>query len=64
MNCLQLYKGEDILSVKRLGLTLSTFRKIQSEEAQVYMTPKWQVKSKKWYKKMQEQDKLKKIKNN
>ena len=64
MNCLQLYKGEDILSVKRLGLTLSTFRKIQSEEAQIYMTPKWQVKSKKWYKKMQEQDKLKKIKIN
>ena len=64
MNCLQLFEGEDILSVKRLGLTLSTFRKIQSEEAQIYMTPKWQVKSKKWYKKMQEQDKLKKVKNN
>ena len=64
MNCLQLYKGEDILSVKRLGLTLSTFRKIQSEEAQIYMTPKWRVKSKKWYKEMQEQDKLKKVKNN
>ena len=64
MNCLQLYKGEDILSVKRLGLTLSTFRKIQSEEAQVYMTPKWQVKSKKWYKEMREQDRLyNKLKN-
>ena len=62
MNCLQLYEGEDILSVKRLGLTLSTFRKIQSEEAQVYMTPKWEVKSKKWYKEMQEQNKLKKNK--
>jgi len=61
-NCLQLFEGEDILSVKRLGLTLSTFRKIQSEEAQVYMTPKWEVKSKKWYKEMQEQDKLKKNK--
>ena len=59
MNCLQLFEGEDIVSVKRLGLTMSTFRKIQSEEAQVYMTPKWQVKSKKWYKEMQERQKIK-----
>ena len=32
MNCFQLFEGEDIVSVKRLGLTLSTFRKIKSEE--------------------------------
>ena len=41
MNCLQLFKGEDIVSVKRLGLTLSTLRKIQSEDAREYMSPKW-----------------------
>ena len=41
MNCLQLFKGEDIVSVKRLGLTLSTLRKIQSEEAREYMSLKW-----------------------
>ena len=50
MNCLQLFEGDDILSVKRQGLTLSTFRKIQSQEAQFYLTPKWNPKSKKWYK--------------
>ena len=41
MNCFQLFKGEDIVSVKRLGLTLSTFRKIQSEEAREYLTKEW-----------------------
>ena len=57
MNCFDLYKGEEILSVKRLGLTLAAFKKIESEEGQVYMTPKWNVKNTKWYKEMREKDK-------
>ena len=63
MNCFQLFEGEDLVSVKRLGLELSTFRKIQSKEAQVYNTEKWDVKNKKWYKEMQEENKLKKNKH-
>jgi len=59
MNCFQLFEGEDIVSVKRLGLTLSTFRKIK-EEARFYNTEKWNYKSTDWYKKMQEENKLKK----
>ena len=62
-NCFQLFEGEDIVSVKRLGLTLSTFRKIQSEEAQVYNTEKWDVKNKKWYIEMREREKLKRNKH-
>ena len=56
-NCFDLYKGEEIVSVKRLGLTLSAFKKIETEEGQVYMTPKWNVKGAKWYKEMRERDK-------
>ena len=63
MNCFQLFEGEDVVSVKRLGLTLSTFRKVQSEEAQLYNTVIWDVKNKKWYKEMQEENKLKKNKH-
>ena len=59
MNCFQLFEGEDIVSVKRLGLTLSAFRKIQSDEAQFYNTEKWNVKNKKWYKEMREKAKSK-----
>ena len=60
MNCFQLFEGEDLVSVKRLGLTLSTFRKIQSEEAQVYNTTEWDVKNRKWYKEMRERNKHRK----
>ena len=63
MNCFQLFEGEDLVSVKRLGLELSTFRKIQSKEAQVYNTEKWDVKNKKWYKEMREREKLKRNKH-
>ena len=56
MNCFDLYKGKDILTVKRLGLTLAAFKRIESEEGQVYMTPKWNVKNTKWYKEMKERD--------
>ena len=62
MNCFDLYKGEEILSVKRLGLTLAAFKRIESEEGQVYMTPKWNVKNTKWYKEMKERDKGKRNK--
>ena len=48
-NCFQLFKGEDIVSVKKLGLTLSTFRKINSNEAQEYMTHEWRLKNESWY---------------
>ena len=41
MNCLQLFEGEDIVSVKRLGLTLSALRKINTKEARDYMTQEW-----------------------
>ena len=44
---------------KRLGLNLSTFRKIKSDEARYYLTDVWDVKNKDWYKKMREEDKLK-----
>ena len=44
MNCFQLYQGKDIVSVKRLGLTLSTLRRIQSNEAKEYMTREWRIK--------------------
>ena len=63
MNCFQLFEGEDVVSVKRLGLTLSTFRKVQSEEAQLYNTVIWDVKNKKWYKEMREREKLKRNKH-
>ena len=49
MNCFQLFKGEDIVSVERLGLTLSTLRKIQSKEAREYMTHDWRLKNESWY---------------
>ena len=62
MNCFDLYKGEDIVSVKRLGLTLSSFKKIESEESQIYLTPKWNVKNTQWYKEMREKEKFKKNK--
>ena len=51
MNCFQLFQGEDIVSVKRLGLTLSSFRKITSKDAKEYMTHDWRMKNEKWYKK-------------
>ena len=51
MNCFQLYQGKDIVSVKRLGLTLSTLRKIESKEAREYMTHKWRLKNESWFKK-------------
>ena len=51
MNCFQLFKGEDIVSVKRLGLTVSTLRKIQSKESREYMTHEWRLKNESWYKK-------------
>tara|TARA_Y100000590_G_scaffold444126_1_gene574515 strand:+ start:496 stop:2118 length:1623 start_codon:yes stop_codon:yes gene_type:complete len=41
MNCLQLFEGDDIVSVKRLGLTLSALRKINTKEARDYMTQEW-----------------------
>ena len=63
MNCFQLFEGEDIVSVKRLGLNLSTFRKIKSDDARYYLTDVWDVKNKDWYKKMVEEDKLKKYKS-
>jgi hypothetical protein len=50
MNCFQLFEGEDIVSVKRLGLTLSTLRKINSKEAKEYMTHEWRLKNESWYK--------------
>ena len=50
-NCFQLFKGEDIVSVKRLGLTLSTLRKIQSKEAREYMTHEWRLKNESLYEK-------------
>jgi len=62
MNCFDLYKGEEIVSVKRLGLTLSAFKRIESKEGQLYMTPKWDVKNSDWYKKMREIDKGKRNK--
>ena len=62
MNCFDLYQGEDIVSVKRLGLTLSSFKKIESEESQIYLTPKWNVKNTQWYKEMREKEKFKKNK--
>ncbi len=51
MNCFQLFQGKDIVSVKRLGLTLSTLRKIESKEAREYMTHKWRLKNESWFKK-------------
>ena len=51
MNCFQLYQGKDIVSVKRLGLTLSTLRKIDSEEGKEYMTHEWRLKNESWYEK-------------
>ena len=51
MNCFQLYKGKDIVSVKRLGLTLSTFKKIESEEGKEYLTHEWRLKNESWYEK-------------
>ena len=62
MNCFQLFEGEDIVSVKRLGLTLSTFRKIRSEEAQVYNTEEWDYKNTEWFKKIKEENKFKEYK--
>jgi|TARA_B100000959_G_scaffold153040_1_gene160371 hypothetical protein len=44
MNCMQLFEGENIVSVERLGLTLSALRKIQSNEAKEYMTREWRIK--------------------
>ncbi len=49
MNCLQLYQGTDIVSVKRLGLILSTFRKIESKEGKEYLTHDWRLKNESWY---------------
>ena len=49
MNCFQLYKGKDIASVKRLGLTLSTLRKINSKEGKEYLTHEWRLKNESWY---------------
>ena len=51
MNCFQLFQGKDIVSVKRLGLTLSTLRKISSRESKEYMTHEWRMKNESWYKK-------------
>ncbi len=51
MNCFQLFQGKDIVSVKRLGLTLSTLRKISSKESKEYMTHDWRMKNESWYKK-------------
>ena len=50
MNCFQLFKGEDIVSVKRLGLTLSSLRKINTNEAREYLTHEWRLKNESWYK--------------
>ncbi len=55
MNCYQLFTGEDIVSVERLGLKLSTLRKINSKESQEYMTHEWRLKNESWYKKRLEQ---------
>ena len=49
MNCFQLYQGKDIVSVKRLGLTLSTLRKIESKEGKEYLTHEWRLKNESWY---------------
>ena len=49
MNCFQLFKGEDIVSVKRLGLTLSSLRKINTNEAREYLTHEWRLKNESWY---------------
>ena len=49
-NCFQLFEGEDIVSVKRLGLTLSSFRKINTNEAREYLTHEWRLKNESWYK--------------
>ena len=51
MNCFQLFTGEDIVSVERLGLKLSTLRKINTEEAREYMTHEWRLKNESWYEK-------------
>ena len=51
MNCFQLYQGKDIVSVKRLGLTLSTLRKIESKEGKEYLTHEWRLKNESWYEK-------------
>jgi len=48
MNCFQLFNGEDILKVERLGMTLSAFKKIQpKQEEKEYMTSEWLKNSKK-----------------
>jgi len=49
MNCFQLYQSKDIVSVKRLGLTLSTLRKIESKEGKEYLTHEWRLKNESWY---------------
>ena len=42
MNCFELFKGKDILKVERLGITLSSFKKIQPrKEEKEYMTSYW-----------------------
>ena len=37
------------MSVKRLGLILSTFRKIESKEGKEYLTHEWRLKNESWY---------------